>query len=67
MFAMKNRLLDLFSPSLEGEEQRRRLEDALDRERLQATAEEWIAAHPAVALGAALTLGVFVGWLIKRK
>jgi hypothetical protein len=64
---MKNRLFDLLSPSLEGEEQRRRLEDAFDRERLQAAAEERIAAHPAVALGAALTLGVFVGWLIKRK
>ena len=29
--------------------------------------EQWIAAYPGVALGVALTCGVMLGWLIKRR
>jgi len=28
---------------------------------------QWIREHPAVSTGAALLLGVVVGWIIKRK
>jgi ElaB/YqjD/DUF883 family membrane-anchored ribosome-binding protein len=63
---MKNRLLDLFT-STASADGRERTEPAIDTERLRLTAEEWIAKNPAVALGAALALGVFLGWLVKRK
>lgn len=31
------------------------------------TAESWVGAHPAVALGLALFAGAGVGWLVKRR
>jgi ElaB/YqjD/DUF883 family membrane-anchored ribosome-binding protein len=63
---MKNRLLEIFSSPAAGDGRERR-EHAIDTERLRSAAEEWIAKNPAVALGAALTVGVFLGWLVKRK
>jgi len=64
---MKNRILDMFSSPPATAEDRQRLEQMFDRQRWQASAEQWIAEHPGLALGAALTVGVLVGWLIKRK
>jgi ElaB/YqjD/DUF883 family membrane-anchored ribosome-binding protein len=63
---MKNRLLDLFTSPGTGDG-RQRTEPAIDAERLRITAEDWITKNPAVALGAALAVGVFLGWLVKRK
>ncbi len=63
---MKNRILDMFaSPFNPAEEQKGN--EPFDAQRLRAIAEKWIADNPGVALGAALTVGVLVGWLIKRK
>jgi ElaB/YqjD/DUF883 family membrane-anchored ribosome-binding protein len=39
----------------------------LDTRRWTVLAEEWITNNPGVALGAALTVGVLIGWLVKRK
>jgi hypothetical protein len=64
---MKNRLLDLFTSPSSSSDGRGRMEHAVDPERIRVAAEDWIVKNPAVALGAALTLGVFLGWLIKRK
>jgi hypothetical protein len=35
--------------------------------RLTRSLNESIAEHPALGLGAAFTVGVFLGWLIKRR
>ncbi len=64
---MKNRILDYFSSAPQLGEQRDTQGEQLDAQRLAAIAEQWVAANPAVALGAALTLGVLIGWLVKRK
>mgnify|MGYP007059386060 CR=1 FL=1 len=29
--------------------------------------EHWIGAHPHLCIGAALTVGVTIGWLVKRR
>lgn len=34
---------------------------------LREVIEGYIADYPGVALGAAVTVGVFIGWLVKRK
>ncbi len=64
---MKTRILDMFAtpfdPSVEEKDGRA----AFDAERLRVLAERWIIENPSVALGAALTVGVLVGWLMKRK
>jgi ElaB/YqjD/DUF883 family membrane-anchored ribosome-binding protein len=62
---MKNRLLDLFASPAAGDG--RRESPPVDAERVRVAAENWIAKNPAVALGAALAVGVFLGWLVKRK
>jgi ElaB/YqjD/DUF883 family membrane-anchored ribosome-binding protein len=63
---MKNRLFDLLTSPTSGD-RRQSTESAIDTERLRITAEEWISKNPAAALGAALAVGVLLGWLIKRK
>lgn len=64
---MKNRILEMLTASMPDRDSRQRMEEAIDPEHLKASAEQWVADNPAVALGAALTVGVLVGWLIKRK
>lgn len=64
---MKNRILDYFSSTATLSEEREPRGEPLDAQRLAALAEQWIAEHPQVALGAALTVGVMIGWLVKRK
>ncbi len=62
---MKNRIMDMFSTPFEPES--RESTGPLDARRWTVLAEEWIANNPGVALGAALTVGVLIGWLVKRK
>jgi ElaB/YqjD/DUF883 family membrane-anchored ribosome-binding protein len=62
----KNRLLDLFT-SPTGGDGPRSAAPQFDAERVRSAAEQWIAKNPAVALGAALAVGVFLGGLMKRK
>ena len=64
---MKNRLLEYLSSAPPTERDRVAGRDSINPRRLADAAEEWIVQNPGVALGAALAVGVFVGWLVKRK
>jgi hypothetical protein len=66
---MKNRILGYGSaagywPARPEEPERSRASDAVEAWR---TIEEFVAAHPAFSLGAAIALGVCAGWFIKRR
>ncbi|MBW3598051.1 MAG: hypothetical protein KY475_12330 [Planctomycetes bacterium] len=67
MNAMKNRVLDYLSSAPPSEQDGGSLRESVDPHRMASAAEQWIAKNPGVALGAAVTVGVFLGWLIKRK
>jgi ElaB/YqjD/DUF883 family membrane-anchored ribosome-binding protein len=64
---MKNRLLDYLSSAPPTDRDPGGERDLINPRRLADAAEEWIVQNPGVALGAALAVGVFVGWLVKRK
>lgn len=64
---MKNRLLDYLSSAPPSGQGRPAERGAADPRRLAEAAEEWIVQNPGKALGAALAVGVLVGWLVKRK
>ena len=67
---MKDRLLDY--PAAQHEAAARPLQPGDEgpeggMQQVRRRVENFIADHPGIALGAALSLGVILGWLIKRR
>jgi hypothetical protein len=66
---MKNRIIDELLAAVQLNEQRAETADEVAKltETARRSAERWITAHPAVCLGAAVIVGVALGWWAKRK
>ena len=68
---MKNRLLD-YPAAAEHQAAARPLQSGEEgpesaMQQVRRRVENFIADHPGISLGAALSLGVILGWLIKRR
>ena len=70
---MKNRLLDYFMTSSDPSRQSTAsLEEWSEKAQSELTfvvrqVEDYVKEHPAIGIGATFTLGVILGWIVKRK
>lgn len=73
---MKNRIADHLPQGLQSQGQGSNEDDKANKvtdialrqfDAARHSAENFVASHPAICLGAAVLTGVAVGWLVKRK